>query len=114
MIAHDGLGGTCTQHGSHGIEHFENFRTTIDEIAQEDDLSLTLGEPVAAATVIAKFAQQGMQLVRVAVNIANEVVSRKLFQVHLPFKAIQLIRISHMHVSLAAANIPIELVDIRS
>ena len=74
MVAHDGGRGTGVDHRAHNLEGAHLLRSTVDEVADEEDLvpGLAIG---ALALEVAELQEQTLELVRTAVDVTDDVVS---------------------------------------
>ena len=84
MIAHDRQRGSGIHHPASRVDGAQLCRTAVDEVSDEDGLPLRV-TPGAGRVVIAKFAQQGFQLVGLPVDVADDVIAHdaSLFDVRL-------------------------------
>jgi hypothetical protein len=73
VITHDGLGGAGFDHGPHRGERLADLRAAVDEVADEEGLAAGMGINAAAPGVAESF-EQRVELVAVAVDVADEVV----------------------------------------
>jgi len=74
VVAEDRERVSGLDHGPHGFEHFADFRSPVDVVSEEDDLA-ALGVGVAAVEpLVAQLGEHGVEFVRVAVDVSDEVV----------------------------------------
>lgn len=74
VVAEDRKCVSGLDHASHGFEHFADFRSSVDVVAEEDNLA-ALGVGVAAVEpLVAELGEHGVKFVRVAVDVSDEVV----------------------------------------
>jgi hypothetical protein len=75
VIAHDGKRHSGIHHTTSDVDDAQLRRTTIHEVADEDDLSLGM-PPRACGVTVVEFPQQSFQLVGMSVDIADDVVAQ--------------------------------------
>ena len=79
VVPHDRARGTCVDHAADYIDHLAVPRAAIYEIAQEEARSVGIGvAPGAAAWFVAELGETRDQLVRLTVNVGNDVVQVKI------------------------------------
>ena len=74
VIAHDRLRLTRIDHGAHDMQHPGILRPPVDEVSQKHDRAPGVRMPPgAAAFTVAEFAQKSGQLVRLPVDVGDDV-----------------------------------------
>ncbi len=74
VISHDRLRLACADHGPHDLQHAGVIRSTVDEIAQKHDRAAGFRmTPAAARFTVPELAQKSGQLVRLPVDVGDDV-----------------------------------------
>ncbi len=74
MIAHDGLGAPCIHEFAHDLDDGAVLGTTVNEVAQENDLTIWLGmQPSRTIPPPAKVSKSNAQLLGLTVDVGNYV-----------------------------------------
>ena len=74
VIAHDGEGSTGIDHAAHDMHRADLCWTSVDKVSDEDRLSFGV-TPGAGRVAIAERAEKRLQLVRLPVDVPDDVIS---------------------------------------
>ena len=83
MVAHETFGRACFTHVAYDGQRFQNLRTTVYVVAEEDGHAVGVS-PRASAFFIAQTGKQGLQFVCTAVYIAYYIVTIQHSMLHMP------------------------------